>query len=329
MLRVKMKFTLQQIGKLWSGGGKTAKRWGRKNPAILHAQRYPKDVKNILYLHVIARQASATPPLGPTLGQFGIPIIKFCDQFNLASYKFRRNTKLSVVLYQTYDNDFHFDITLPMTSILLKKVGKLYKGSGQAGQAYNRMYPVELMEKKALEDALRQEELLHPKLARDEKYAELDPRVKKQNKKKVTRKPAKRKSYLTKHQNVVGTTRFLGITPQMLYEVRAIKYIQYLNGGYFAFDLPEFDKRYVQDQLDSADETVHPEASNAPMHTKYRKILRTYEMSDAYYAPSKHVLRASTTVMRSLFRLCRGTMRSMGSYLVPDMHMCNNAVKEI
>lgn len=324
MIRVKMQFTLQQIGKMWGSGGKTAKRWGRKNPAVIYAQRYPKDVKKTLRLHVVARGASATPPLGPTLGQYGIPIIKFCDQFNSASSKFKRHTKLVVTLYQTYDNDFYFEFNLPMTSVLLKKVARLYKGSGQPGQVYSKHHLIELMEKKLEEDALLHQRSESTNSAREEKYAELDPRVQKKNRNKnrLRRKPAKRKSYHTKHQNVVGHTRFVGVTPQMLYEVCLLKYFQYLNCGLYAFNMKEFDSRYSRSTADTDKdkESNVVEPRNAPLYVKYRNIFRTYESGDAFYTPTSNTYNASTIVMRPLFRLCKGTMRTMGLFLVPDKH---------
>lgn len=328
-----MKSTLQQIGRLWNSGGKTAKRWGRKNPAVLHAQRYPKDIKNILYSHVLARQASATPPLGPTLGQFGIPIIKFCDQFNSVSYKFKRSIKLCVVLYQTYDNDFYFDICLPMTSVSPKRVARMYKGSGQAGQVYSKQHLVELVEKKKIEDALRLIELASPTRARDEKYAELDPRVKKPSRNKSRRKQgkAKRKSYLTKHQNVVGSTRFIGITPQMLYEVCLMKYIQYLNGGVYAFNMREFDMRYARSlaHTDVEKDGTVLEPRNMSLEAKYIRVLRSSEASDSSTSVAGSSVRVNPVVMRSLFRLCRGTMRSMGLSLVPDGHIRGDLMDSI
>jgi len=99
---------IHKIGKGWNAGGKTAKRWGRKNPVVVFAQRYPKEIKKMLRLLVVAREAAAVPPLGPTLGQYGIPIMRFCDQFNLISKKLKKKTQLLVLLFQTYDNAFFF-----------------------------------------------------------------------------------------------------------------------------------------------------------------------------------------------------------------------------
>lgn len=97
-----------KIGREWNMGGKTAKKWGFKNPVITYAQRFPKEIKKQIRLHLRAAGASAVPPLGPTLGQFGIPIMRFCESYNALSSFLCKRFFFVIDVFQTYDNDFFF-----------------------------------------------------------------------------------------------------------------------------------------------------------------------------------------------------------------------------
>ncbi|MEK7086956.1 MAG: 50S ribosomal protein L11, partial [Patescibacteria group bacterium] len=44
-----------------------------------------KPIKTILKLQIAAGQANPAPPIGPALGQHGVNIKQFCDQFNEAT----------------------------------------------------------------------------------------------------------------------------------------------------------------------------------------------------------------------------------------------------
>ena len=39
-------------------------------------------IQALIRLKILSSQASSKEPVGPTLGQFGIPIMDFCNKFN-------------------------------------------------------------------------------------------------------------------------------------------------------------------------------------------------------------------------------------------------------
>lgn len=88
-----------------------------------------KPIKQILLLKIPAMQASAKAPLGPTLGQFGIPIADFCKKFNDLTSVYKEGTlvKARVTLYDTYEYDI--DIKNPDVTFFIKKSINLDTGS--------------------------------------------------------------------------------------------------------------------------------------------------------------------------------------------------------
>lgn len=87
-----------------------------------------KQIKSVVKLQVEAGKATPAPPLGPVLGQNGVPIPDFCTKFNDMS-KDMMGYVVPVVL--TVYEDRSFDIVLkkpPVASLIKKKIG-LKKGS--------------------------------------------------------------------------------------------------------------------------------------------------------------------------------------------------------
>lgn len=90
-----------------------------------------KEIKNIVKLQVEAGKATPAPPLGPILGQNGVPIPEFCTRFNEQSRDLM-GYLIPVVL--TVYTDRTFDMVLkkpPVTSLIKNKI-KLDKGSATA-----------------------------------------------------------------------------------------------------------------------------------------------------------------------------------------------------
>jgi len=91
-----------------------------------------KKIECYIKLQAAAGQATPAPPIGPTLGQKGVNIKEFCDQFNertrgLAGVK--PGTKIPVVITVYNDRSFTFIIkTVPATT-LLKEAAGIAKGS--------------------------------------------------------------------------------------------------------------------------------------------------------------------------------------------------------
>ena len=81
-----------------------------------------KNQKEIYFLRLIAPagMASVSSPLGPLLGQYGINIMDFCNQFNDRSWFIEEGVPLVVdLVYNKPGKEFTFEIRGPLTSSLL------------------------------------------------------------------------------------------------------------------------------------------------------------------------------------------------------------------
>ncbi|MFC1549038.1 50S ribosomal protein L11 [Candidatus Omnitrophota bacterium] len=88
-----------------------------------------KKVKAQIKLHCPGGQANPAPPVGPALGQHGIPIMDFCKKFNDKT-KDRQGLILPVVISLYEDRTFSFIIKSPPASVLLKRAAGIAKASG-------------------------------------------------------------------------------------------------------------------------------------------------------------------------------------------------------
>lgn len=74
-------------------------------------------------------QATPAPPIGPALGQHGVNIGQFVQQFNAATTHL--NGMLVTVVIAVYaDRSFTFEVKSPPAAVLLKDAAKIAKGSG-------------------------------------------------------------------------------------------------------------------------------------------------------------------------------------------------------
>lgn len=89
-----------------------------------------KKVKAIIKLNIPAQQATPGPPIGPALGQHGVPLMDFCKEFN-ARTKEMGGDIIPVVLTVYEDRSFTFITKTPVTSALIRKALKIQKGSGE------------------------------------------------------------------------------------------------------------------------------------------------------------------------------------------------------
>ncbi len=74
-------------------------------------------------------QATPAPPIGPALGQHGVNIGQFVQQFN-ASTGSLNGMPVTVVISVFSDRSFTFEVKSPPASVLLKDAAKIAKGSG-------------------------------------------------------------------------------------------------------------------------------------------------------------------------------------------------------
>ncbi len=88
-----------------------------------------KKVKGIVKLALPAGKATPAPPVGPALGQYGVPLMDFCKEFNARTQKDGDNI-IPIVLTVYEDRSFTFITKSPLTSNLILKAANVKKGSG-------------------------------------------------------------------------------------------------------------------------------------------------------------------------------------------------------
>ena len=92
-----------------------------------------KKVKTIIKLNLPAGEATPAPPVGPALGQHGLPIMDFVKVYNEKTQELKGNIIPAVItVYE--DRTFSFITKLPPVADMIKKTLALEKGSGQAGR---------------------------------------------------------------------------------------------------------------------------------------------------------------------------------------------------
>lgn len=88
-----------------------------------------KKIKGIVKLNIPAGKATPAPPVGPALGQHGVPLMDFCKEFNDRTKNMGDNI-IPVVLTVFEDRSFKFITKTPLTSSLILKALGIQKGSG-------------------------------------------------------------------------------------------------------------------------------------------------------------------------------------------------------
>lgn len=89
-----------------------------------------KPVKAYVKLQVPAGAANPAPPVGPALGQHGVNIMDFCNQFNERTRE-QSGLIIPVVITIFEDRSISFVTKTPPAAVLLKKAAKLAKASGE------------------------------------------------------------------------------------------------------------------------------------------------------------------------------------------------------
>lgn len=88
-----------------------------------------KKVTKVLKLQIQAGKANPAPPLGPALGQAGVNIGTFVNDFNAKTKEMQGTVAIVMTVFE--DRSFEYVIkTPPVTSLILKAAG-VEKGSGK------------------------------------------------------------------------------------------------------------------------------------------------------------------------------------------------------
>lgn len=91
-----------------------------------------KKIKTYIKLNIPAGAATAAPPVGPALGQQGLPIMDFVKAFNERT-KEKVGNILPVVITVFDDRTFSFITKEPPVAEMIKKALSLSKGAEKAG----------------------------------------------------------------------------------------------------------------------------------------------------------------------------------------------------
>lgn len=92
-----------------------------------------KKVKSFIKLAIKGGEANPAPPVGPALGQHGLPIMDFVKAFNDKTAD-QKGTLLPVVISVYEDRTFSFIVKKPPMSELVKMSMKIKSGSQKPGR---------------------------------------------------------------------------------------------------------------------------------------------------------------------------------------------------
>lgn len=91
-----------------------------------------KKITSQFKINLQAGAATPAPPVGPVLGQHGVPIMDFVKQYNDATAD-KRGQVIPAVVTVYEDKSFTFITMLPPVAELIKGKAKIQKGAGKAG----------------------------------------------------------------------------------------------------------------------------------------------------------------------------------------------------
>src|ERR1700675_3395683 len=92
-----------------------------------------KHVTAVIRLQVPGGQATPAPPVGPALGQHGVNIKAFVDQFNERT-KETRGITVPVAITVFSDRSFTFEIKSPPAAVLLKQAAGIPMEKKKGGE---------------------------------------------------------------------------------------------------------------------------------------------------------------------------------------------------
>ena len=89
-----------------------------------------KKITGYIKLQVPAGKANPSPPVGPALGQHGVNIMQFVNEFNARTAD-QAGMIIPVVITVFADRSFSFITKTPPAAVLLLKAAGVAKGSGE------------------------------------------------------------------------------------------------------------------------------------------------------------------------------------------------------
>jgi large subunit ribosomal protein L11 len=105
-----------------------------------------KKLTKLIKVQAKGGKATPAPPLGPVLGQAGINIGEFVNQFNEKT-RDRMGDIVPVVISVYDDRTFSFEIKVsPMSRLILKKIGKDKGASKNKGQTIGSITKAQIRE---------------------------------------------------------------------------------------------------------------------------------------------------------------------------------------
>lgn len=94
-------------------------------------------LKSLLRLQVKAQSATSGPPLGPALGQFGVPTMDFCKRFNEMSNLYEKGVIINTIVKINMDRSYEIILKGPPISYLIKRALELDNGLSYNGYFAN------------------------------------------------------------------------------------------------------------------------------------------------------------------------------------------------
>lgn len=82
-------------------------------------------LKAVIRIKLKAQSATSGQPVGPLLGQYGIPLIPFCKEFNERTLNYNSDVEVFVILKLFVDNSYTFVIKMPSLSFLIIRASRL------------------------------------------------------------------------------------------------------------------------------------------------------------------------------------------------------------
>ena len=91
-----------------------------------------KKIKAMVKLNLPGGAATPAPPVGPALGQHGVPLMEFVKQYNERTAD-KKGQIIPAVITIYNDRTFEFITKLPPVAELIKKKLNIKKGAGNVG----------------------------------------------------------------------------------------------------------------------------------------------------------------------------------------------------